>query len=110
MGVMLALALQAASATSRADSIPADFDIRRYRHSEGDPCVRSTDSQTITVCARRGHGDYPMAEMDRRYADHPIRAETRLTGNLMGDAHVESAQMPDGTVSNRVMARLRLPF
>jgi hypothetical protein len=51
-----------------------------------------------------------MEEMERRYATRPLVAETRLTGNLMGDVHVESVALLRGEVSNRVMVRIRLPF
>jgi len=62
------------------------------------------------VCARRGAGAYPLAAMARIFEPHRIVAETRLTGNLVGDVHGESVALDRGAVSNRAMARLTLGF
>jgi len=112
MPMAFLLALQAAAA-----SVPAlpriDFDLASYSQTElglGRGACRRDDPTAITVCARRGAGDYPLAEMARIFEPHRIVAQTRLTGNLVGDVHGESVTLDRGAVSNRAMARLTLGF
>jgi len=118
MPLTLVLALQAAAATAPATSAPfldLDFDLARYNAElglDGRGCNRS-DPSAIMVCARRaGGGAYPLAEMARIFEPGRLVAETRLTGNLTGNVHVERGDRPPdrGVVPNRIMVGLRLPF
>jgi hypothetical protein len=114
MPLILMLALQAAAAPAPAapPSLAAiDFDLASYSRSAlgGDACRRD-DASAIVVCARHGAGDYPLAQMARIFEPGRIVAQTRLTGNLVGDVHGESVTLDRGAVSNRAMARLTLGF
>lgn len=113
MSFVLAIALQTAVASPApppdfdlARLAPIDFDLTRLRGSGG--CQR--DESTITVCGRREPGAYPMAEMARIFEPAALVARTGVAGNLIADIHVQAAVMPDGTVSNRILFGLRLPF
>ena len=113
MPLALLLALQAAAVP--APAIPRiDFDLARFSENElgmGRSACRRDDTNAIVVCARRGHGDYPLAEMARIFEPGRIVAETRLTGNLTGDVHLEEGHFADrGVVPKRIMVGLRLPF
>ena len=113
MALAFLLALQAAAAPAAAPPLAIDFDLASFR-SPLDlayrPCSRA-EPGTIVVCGRGG-GAYPMAEMARRYAPHRLVAERGLTGNLVGDVHLEQASFPAdrGAVAHRIMVGLRLPF
>ena len=118
MALAFFLALQAVGHPALPAPLAIDFDLARLARADSDladplgsrRCARQ-ETGTILVCGRRPSGSaYPMEEMERRYATRPLVAEKRLAGNLTGDVHVESVTLPDGAVSNRVMARLRLPF
>jgi hypothetical protein len=114
MPMILMLALQAAAAP--APALPRiDFDLARYSQVElglGRDACRRADPSAIVVCGRRGGGAYPLGEMARVFEPHRLVAERRLTGNLMGDVHVERGDLPPdrGAVANRIMVGLRLPF
>jgi len=112
MSLTMILALQAATAAPPA--LPAiDFDLARLPRldfSLGGPRCDRADPNAIVICGRRGGAAYPLEEMARRFEPGRIVAETRLFGNVMGDAHVEAVPMDRGAVSNRVMLRMRLPF
>ena len=109
------LALQAA-ATPAPPLLELDFDLARYNPADFEldgGCDRS-DPSAIIVCARRpGGGAYPLAQMARIFEPHRhLVAETRLTGNLTGNVHVERGDRAAdrGVVPNRIMVGLRLPF
>ena len=113
MPIFLVLALQAAAAPPPPASIKAvAFDLGAYRPSGHGPArCGSAAPGEILVCGRReGAGDYPFEEEQRRYAERPLRAETTLTGNVRLRAFVDSAQMPNGETSTRVMVGIRVPF
>ena len=118
MALTLMLALQAAAAApAPAPPIaPIRFDLASLRAGRSDPLGRargctSGDSAEILVCGRRSStGAYPLAEMTRRYAPGPIRAETRLFGSVVGRAYGESVVLDRGAVSHRAMIGIRLPF
>lgn len=112
MSLVLAFALQAAAAASPGPA-SIDFDLARYRSSEAGPgrCERGADPDAILVCGiRRRDGDYPLDEMARLFAPRPILAETGLGGRATGRLFLDSATLPNGMVSNRVMVGIRVPF
>jgi hypothetical protein len=113
MAIALAWALQAAAAASAAQApaapVAVDFDLARYRPGGGAGGC-GTEAE-ILVCGRRERsGDYPMERWARVFAQRPLVAEARLGGNATGRVFVDSAQMPNGMVSNRVMVGVRIPF
>ncbi|MEA3390640.1 hypothetical protein [Sphingobium sp. CCH11-B1] len=80
--------------------IPADFDLAKVKPSP--------DSNAIIVTARR-----PGQRIEREPVSNepPLgRAEIRLFGNVKGNVHVESEGFGNGTVSQRVMVGIKLPF
>ena len=114
MALALWLALQAAPEAGRRPPIPSDFDLARVRPAEGRPrraCTGATPDE-IVVCGRRrpGGDDYPLEEMARRYEDKPVIAEVDIGGGAKARAYVDSATMPDGTISKRAMVGVKLPF
>jgi hypothetical protein len=115
----LLLALQSAAIPASPEIVltPIHFDLASVRPLDSgrfatrpQGCDRS-DPDAITVCGRRPRGGaYPIEQWQRTFALDPIRAEMRLTGNLVGSAVVEQVVFPRGEVSNRVMLRIRMPF
>ena len=105
------LALQAAAAPAPALAA-IDFDLARFSQIElGRDACRRDDPNAIVVCGRHGPGYYPLAEMARIFEPHRLVAQTRLTGNLTGDVHLERGHFSDrGVVPNRIMVGVRLPF
>lgn len=114
LALMLAFQTVAAPVSPPEQAIrPIDFDLAQYQSSENAPpetCANG-DPNVVVVCGRRrGRGAYPLAEMARLFEPGRIVAEMRLTGNLSGNVHVESAPGDRGAVANRVMIGLKLPF
>ncbi|HYN46821.1 MAG TPA: hypothetical protein VES64_09030 [Allosphingosinicella sp.] len=117
MSLALMLVLQAAAPAAQPPAPAAiDFDLARYRPADARfgltarPCP-GRDPTTIVVCGRRSAGGaYPFEEMARLFAARPLVAETRLSGNVIGDVHGESVTLDRGAVSHRAMVRLRLGF
>ena len=111
MGLALWLALQASAPSAPPTAIPSDFDLATFRLADGPgrSCA-ARDSSEIVVCGRRpSGGDYPFEAMARLFEPKPVVAETSL-GGVTARAYVESATMPDGTVSKRLMVGIKLPF
>lgn len=120
MSLPLLLALQTTAAPPSLPEIvltPVDFDLASVRRldpgggaTRAPQCDRS-DPDTIVVCGRRPSGGaFPIEQWQRIFARDPIRAEMRLTGNLVGSAVVEQVVLDRGEVSNRLMLRIRMPF
>ena len=108
MGFALLLALQTASAPAPPAVAPIDYDLARHPPA-AQGCSPASASE-ILVCGRRvGGGAYPTAEMERRYAPRKIRAEMSFGGTTVR-AYTESAEMPRGEVSKRIMVGIKLPF
>lgn len=120
MPLALILLLQAAAtpAAPHPGWDALDFDLARYRPEDDEAafsiraCPRGAEGDAIVVCGRRGGGagGYPMAEMERRYAVHPLIAETGVAGDLRANVRIEAAPMDRGQVSNRILIGLKLPF
>lgn len=119
MPLPLLLAFQAAATAAPQPEIvltPIDFDLASVRRLDPDraatadpACVRA-DPDSIIVCGRRPVGVFPIEQWERIFARDPIRAETRLGGNMVGSVNVEQAPMLRGEVSNRLLLRVRVPF
>lgn len=116
MSLALMLAFQASAAPAEPPSAvrPIDFDLAQYQPKEEAPqgACAGGDSNEVVVCGRRraSRGSYPLAEMARLFEPGRIVAETRLTGNLSGNIHVEQGPGDRGAPNNRVLVGLRLPF
>src|ERR1043166_4564747 len=110
MPLALVLAFQAAAVPVPAPLLQLDFDLARYRAPElglpGRTCDRS-DPSAITVCARRGAGAYPLAEMARIYEPRRLVAEMGVAGNLSANVHLDGVAMDRGAISKRVLIGLR---
>ncbi len=109
MSVAFLMSLQAAAAAVAPEAV--DFDLAKYRPSEARDCGAASAGE-ILVCGRRRNQEIdPTGELARRYAPHgPIKAEVGLGGSLVGRSYVESAAMPQGQVSKRIMVGVKLPF
>jgi hypothetical protein len=109
MSLALLLVLQASSPAAPRDApLAIDFDLARVRPA--DPCKEPAGSE-IVVCGRRpSGGGYPMAEMERRYRNKPIVAETGIGGGATARAYVEQVEIAPGMVSKRAMVGIRIPF
>ena len=111
MSLALLFALQAAAAGVAPQSPPKDFDLRNLPSGEAGCGDQGASGSDIVVCGRRrGSGDYPMAEMERRYARKPLIAEIGLGGTVTGRAYVESSEISPGVVSKRAMIGIKTPF
>lgn len=65
----------------------------------------------IVVCGRPEtlrHRVEPLP--DALHVEPPIRAETRLFGDVVGSAVVESTEVAPGIVSDRIMVTIKIPF
>lgn len=85
-----------------------DFDLRQVAPVK--PCTPGR-SDEIVVCGRPEtlrHRVEPLP--DARYAEPPVRAETRLFGDVVGSAVIESEEIAAGIVSDRIMVRVKIPF
>lgn len=116
MGLALMLAMQASAAPvappAPSPPIISNFDLARVRTPDiaGLPCF-GAEPGTIVVCARRRtSGGYPLEQWERIFAEPPLIAETRLSGNVTGRAYTESVAIGLGQVSNRFMVGIRTPF
>lgn len=92
----LVLTLQSVGATG----IPPDFDLKKVQPSP--------DADTIVVTARKQNH-----RIDREPADTepPLgRAEIGLFGDAKANLHVESQSLGNGTTSQRVMVKVKIPF
>lgn len=103
------LALLMADQMAVASAI--QFDLRNFRPETS--CESDTGRpDEIVVCA-------PGDSLERfrlrrlpsdKFEQKPIRAETGLIGRVKVATEVEQETMTDGTISNRLMVRLKVPF
>lgn len=108
MELALLLALQTASPSAPPAVASIQFDLAEHRLS-AQGCGSGNGTEII-VCGRKAEGPaYPMEEMDRRYAPKKVRAEISL-GSATVRAFTESATLPRGEISNRIMVGIKLPF
>jgi hypothetical protein len=103
MQLTLLLGLQVAI----APTVPADFNLARYRPSVS---CESSGPFDVVVCGRR-HGDRNrLLPIEGSFETGPLIAETGVGGNMKAGMVGETVRFSNGTVSNRVMVRLRVPF
>ena len=116
MQLVLAIALQAASAAATLPIVaaPIDFDLAALIPDEAALRIGCRggggEAAEIVVCARRRGGDYPMEAMARRYASKPLVAETGIAPNTDVRAYTESVPMPGGQTSKRALVGVKLRF
>ncbi|WP_298394894.1 hypothetical protein [Sphingobium sp.] len=83
-----------------AGEIPPDFDLAKVKPSP--------DANAIVVTARKQSQRIERLPEDM---EPPLgRAEFGLFGKAKGDVHVDSQSFGNGTTSQRVMVRIKLPF
>ncbi len=121
MALTLWLAVQASAAPGTLPVPPIQFDLATARSTEaglpgrcgagaGADLGGNGNGNDIVVCGRRGGGDYPMEEMERRYATRPLRAEVGIGGGSVARAYTEQVELAPGQVSKRAMIGIKLPF
>lgn len=87
------------------------FDLRNLQPENA--CERNGGrTDEIVVCApSESLARFRLRQLPAdKFEAKPIRAETGLIGNVKIAAEAEKATMPDGTVSNRMMVRFKIPF
>ncbi len=70
--------------------------------------VKPNDAGEIIVTGRRT--DHRLTTDNSPAEPPPIRAETRLFGNVRASAEVEQSVLANGAVSDRAMIKLKIPF
>jgi hypothetical protein len=99
----LLLALQAAIVRQ----VPPDFDLAKYRPSAS---CESAGPYDVTVCSRRNGERNRVLPIEGDFETGPLRAEMGVGRNMKGSVDVDQVQFPNGTKSNRLMVRLRVPY
>lgn len=113
MSAALMILMQAAAATPGAP-LPRDFDLRDHLQLRevplaiGDRCA-SDDPAVIVVCATRNGDTYRLGPTAPA-GSGPPQAETRLGDGVTGRLRLDSATMPDGTVSKRILITVTAAF
>ena len=108
MALGILLAIQAAAPAPAPSLVPVEFDLGKVKPS--DPCAGGATSE-IVVCGRRvGQGDYDLEAWEKVFRDKPLIAEIGVGGGATARAYVESAPMPQGQVSKRVMIGIKMGF
>lgn len=115
MGPVLLMVLHASS-PGAAGTPPADFDLKDVVTAERQRAVGGCGSRApgeIVVCGRRDPDRYRYREQPARpewIEDGMPRAETELGNGTTGGIELEQVSNPDGTVSKRIMVRVKTKF
>jgi hypothetical protein len=73
-------------------------------------CDARTNANEVVVCGKADPDRYRVKPLDGdRYAERPVRAETRVLGNGNLKLHGETKDI-GGTPSRRAMVTLSIPF
>ena len=65
----------------------------------------------IVVCGRSDTERQRLPPLpDAKYAEAPPKAETKLFGDVVGSAVMESEGLAGGVTSDRIMVRMKIPF
>jgi hypothetical protein len=104
--IALILALQAATTAANGTAGPPP----RIDLLQTPPPCNDSGQGEVVVCGRRDLDRYRLRALPPAADTAPLVAETGLVGDLKGSATVDRRDMPGGTVSNRVMLNLKLPF
>jgi hypothetical protein len=118
VALILWVAMAASPAPGAAGVAQVDFDLAKVQAADAETRITGCrggpaggDGTEIVVCARRRGGDYPMAEMERRYGERPLLAETGIAGGAAtARAYVEQVELAPGQVAKRAMIGIKLPF
>jgi hypothetical protein len=105
---MFMLTLQAANAVPLEQGM-GSFDLRNVKPSQEEGRCTSRDPNEIVVCGSRGDS-YRYRALPEGPEPQLPRAEIRLPGGASAKAHLDSATMPGGMVSKRVMITIKKPF
>ncbi len=90
-----------------APPVSADFDLAKYRPSAN---CESSSPYDVVVCGRRHSDRNRVLPIEGDYETGPLRAETGVGGGMKAAMEAEQVQFPNGTKSNRMMMRLKIPF
>ena len=97
----LPLVMQAAAALIGPEAAVADL------HVTMQPCAASDE---ITVCGRQDDEKFRLRPLaSDRFEPKPLRAETGILGGTAG-VGTESQVFGDGSISKRVMVKLKFKF
>jgi hypothetical protein len=112
MSSILLLLLQASAPVAPIKGAE-DFDLRKvHSKSAGESGCGTGAGDEIVICGARGDGErYRYKDLTGAGPEPLIpRAEVDLGHGATVDLHVEQVGLPDGTVSKRVMATLKMKF
>jgi hypothetical protein len=115
MTLAFLLAVQTAAAPVSREIVLLDFDLgrvpaRAVSVEELNRC-RPARGDEIVVCGRAlPDSRYRLQELGHAFDDRPPRAERGLGGGRTIGAYAESADLPGGLTSNRIMITFKLPF
>ncbi len=70
--------------------------------------VKPSDPDAIIVTGRQA--DHRLKAEMSPVEPPPVRAETRLFGNVRASAEVEQSVLANGAMSDRLMVKLKIPF
>jgi hypothetical protein len=90
-----------------ARTVPTDFDLAKYRPSAS---CESTSPYDVVVCGRRHADRNRVLPIEGDYETGPLRAETGVGHNMKASVDGETVRFSNGTKSNRMMVRLKVPF
>ena len=103
MTLVAALLMQAAVAVP-----DIDFDLREVAPPR--PCEPGRADE-IVVCGRTDTERQRLPPLpDAKYAEAPPKAEMKLFGDVVGSAVMESEEVANGVVADRIMVRMKIPF
>jgi|GEM_PF-7054947 len=103
MPLILLLGLQAAI----VPTVPPNFDLAKYRPSAS---CESSGPYEVVVCGRRHADRNRILPIEGSFEAGPLLAETGVGGNMKLGVVAEPTRLSNGTVSNRMMIRLKVPF
>jgi hypothetical protein len=103
---------QAAATPVAASSSPAASPAtppHLYLHPTADGCDRSAKDEVVVCADKDADKRYRLQPIDNgKYADRPIRAETRIAGGVLGIAGGQTSV--GGFPSNRIMLNFKIKF
>lgn len=116
MPAALMILLQASTSVPAASRVD-DFDLRQIRQdydfglATSGRCAADDDPTVIVVCASRNDERYRLRPPSGDFTvAGPPMAEADLGGGVTGAIELDSAGMPNGEVSKRIMIRVGTKF
>ena len=108
--LMLAAAAGAALAADTIQDVPGLTAPHIYLHRPADGCDGQSSKDEVVVCADKDADKrYRLHPIDTgKYADPPVRAETKFAGGVLGIAGSQTSV--GGFPSNRIMLSFKIKF